>query len=150
MPLSCVQTVPPLEIVDSIEFVYVPLFRNPSFLQQKYVVEGLSLTQISEQISSSKEAVRKGLERCGIPVREAHKPHGRPSQLRFDQKFRRGRVDIHKVEQRLIDAARDLQTQGLSLRQIAQTMTRLKIPTKCNGQAWHPQMVKRILGSGGR
>jgi hypothetical protein len=72
---------PPVEeITDIIGFSPVPLYKDKSFLHQKYVVEGLSLAQISSQIFSSKEAVRQNLIRFGSPLREAHLPHGRSAQ----------------------------------------------------------------------
>jgi predicted DNA-binding protein YlxM (UPF0122 family) len=132
-------------VSDFVEFMHTPLYRNQEFLHQKYVVEGLSLAQISEMISSSKEAVRAGLKRCNIQTRKSSEPHGRLSQDRFGQKSLKGKVTIDRSEQRVINAILSLHSEGLSLRQIAKTLSSLKFPTKCNGQNWHPQMVKRIL-----
>ena len=53
------------------------------FNQQKYVVEGLSIALLADQIVSSKEAVCKALAKFGLPNREACQPHGRPAQPRF-------------------------------------------------------------------
>jgi hypothetical protein len=149
VPLS-VRNVPPLEIVDSIGFVHTKLYRNREFLQQKYVAEGLSLAQISEQICSSKEAVRKALVRFEIPVRESHKPHGHTGRLRFGKRVKAGVVVTHHTEQRVIDTIKELNAKGMGLRQIARTMTQLKVSTKCRGKRWHPQMVARILTGEGR
>lgn len=137
--------VPPLELLDSFGFVHTRLFKNREFLYQKYVSEGLSLAQISEQICSSKEAIRKRLEYFGISVREPHNPHGRPAQPRYGQRLQSGKSVVHQAEQRVIDAILELKVQGMGLRQIARTMTQLGISTKCRGKAWHPQMVSRIL-----
>ena len=49
----------------------------------------------------------------------------------------------YKREQRVIDTIVELKSQ--SLRQIARTLSKLKIPTKLSGVAWHPMMVKRVL-----
>jgi hypothetical protein len=85
--LHSVTDVPPLEVSDFIPFVHKPFFKNKEFLQQKYVVEGLSIAQIAEQIVSSKEAVRKALLRYSLPIRQACLPHGRPAQPRFGQSY---------------------------------------------------------------
>ena len=115
------------------------------FLQQKYVVEGLSIAQIAEQIVSAKEAVRKALMRLGLPIRQACLPHGRPAQPRFGQSYRRQALINYKPEQRVIDTIVELKNQGMSLRQVARTLSKLKIPTKLSGLAWHPMMVKSVL-----
>ena len=125
--------------------MHTPLYKNKEFLHQKHVVEGLSIAQIAEQIVSSKEAVRKALKQFDLPIRQACQPHGRPAQPRFGQRYWDGRLKNYQPEQRTIDAIIELQSQGLSLRQIARALTKLKIPTKLSGQAWHPMMVKRVL-----
>lgn len=94
--------------------------------------------------------MRNGLIRFGIDPRAAHKPHGRPSQPRFGQRMVHGAAATNQTEQRVIKAILELKAQGMGFRQIARTMTQLKIPTKCRGKAWHPQMVARILTSEGR
>lgn len=35
--------------------------------------------------------------------------------------------------------------EGLSIRQIAKNLSTMGVPTKCNGQKWHPEMIKRLL-----
>jgi len=109
------------------------------------VIKGLSIRQIASELLSSKEAVRKGLINCGIPLREPHQPHGRQSQPRYGQKRQNGGVIAFKAEQKVMNAAKGMKKQGLSLRQIAENLSAIGIPTKCNGHKWHPQMVKRIL-----
>ena len=143
--LSSVIDVPRLEVSDFSPFVHTSLFKNKEFLQQKYVAEGLSIAQIAEQIVSSKEAVRKALVRFCLPIRQACLPHGRPAQPRFGLSYRRQALINYKPEQRVIDTIVELKSQGMSLRQIARTLSKLKIPTKLSGVAWHPMMVKRVL-----
>ena len=70
---------------------------------------------------------------------------GRPAQPRFDLSYRRQALINYKPEQRVIDTIVELKSQGMSLRQIARTLSKLKIPTKLSGVAWHPMMVKRVL-----
>jgi len=111
-------------------------------------VEGLSIAQISAQIFSSQEAVRRGLLKVGIALREAHKPHRNPSQVRYGQKKQRGRPVRHLDEERVITAIQEMRQQGLSLRQIASFLSKIGVPTKKRGKGWHPEMVKRVLERG--
>jgi hypothetical protein len=108
-------------------------------------VEGLSIAQISSQIFSSKEAVRENLHRLGIPLREPHRPHGRPARAAYGEKKREGKLVSHLAEKRIVAAILDLKKQGLSLRQISGFLSKMKVPTKRRGKSWHPEMVKRIL-----
>ena len=141
-----VETFPPNEeITDIIGFSPVPLYKDKSFLHQKYVTEGLSTAQIASQIFSSKAAIRENLIRFEIPLRDAHLSHGRPAQPKFGEKVRQGRVVTHLAEKRVIEAVLDMRRNGMSLRQIAKFLTKIGIPTKRRGVAWHPEMVKRLL-----
>lgn len=89
--VSCL-SVPQMELIVNKEFIYIPVFKNKAFLTQKYVTEGLSIQQISEQIGSSKEAVRSALIGFESPVREACQHHGRPSQPPYGQRVIQGRA----------------------------------------------------------
>lgn len=133
------------KLLGVMQFFVVPLFQNHFFLQQKYVVDGLSAKQIAMEIFFSKMAVLDALKQFGIPVREAHYHHGHPSQPRFGKKFRKHHLVHDKVEQRVILVARELYEQEFSLRQIARVLNHMRIATKCNGKAWHPEMIRRIL-----
>jgi hypothetical protein len=48
-------------------------------------------------------------------------------------------------DQQIISAIEDLKADGMTLRQIAQRMSVLRIPSKNGKVKWHPMMVKRIL-----
>lgn len=128
-------------------FYIDPLFKNKFFLTQKYVVEGLSARQIAKQIFSSKTAVLEALARFEIPIREVHQHHGHPSQPRYGKWYRRNRLVDSKVEKRVIWIIKDLRMKGFSLRKIAQILNEMSVATKCQGKAWHPEMVRRVLGA---
>lgn len=123
----------------------VPAYKDHDFLRRKYVEEGLSIKQISTLISSSKDTVRQGLLRAGVQLREHGKPHGRPSQPKFGKRLQGEREVDHKGEQKVVGVVRELRAQGLTLRQVAQTLSQLGVPTKCRGKGWHPEMVRRVL-----
>jgi hypothetical protein len=134
-------------LTDFVGFSSKPLYKDRCFLHQKYVVEGLSIAQISSQIFSSKEAVRQNLIRFGIPIREAHKPHGHSAQMKFGKQMRQGKVIPHLAEKRVIEAVVEMRRSNMSLRQIAKFLSKVGVPTKRRGVAWHPEMVKRLLSS---
>ena len=133
------------QLIDFISYSPDKPLLNREFLHQKYVTEGLSLAQISREIFSSKSTIRKALMDNGIPLRELHRPHGNSAQLRFGRKKIANKVVPHLAELRVVRAIEDLRSKGFSLRQIAQFLTQIKVPTKLRGKAWHPQMIKRIL-----
>lgn len=135
----------PLISIDIIVFQMTPPYRDPIVLHQKYIVEQLSIRQIAEEFLSSREAVRVGLINAGIELREACKPHGRPSQIRYGKKIIKGKVVEYQAEIKVVTAVRQMRAQGLSLREIAENLSAIGVPTKCNGKKWHPEMVKRIL-----
>ncbi len=89
--------------------------------------------------------MRKKLKEIGVEFREHGQHHGRPAQVRYGQKIRCGRTESHLGELRVIKAVMEMQEGGLSLRKIAKVLTNFKVPTKCRGKKWHPQMIKRIV-----
>jgi len=136
---------PPMQIIDTIRFFEPKLYKNKSFLHQKYVVEGLSVKQIASEIMSSTSTVRKWLLHFGIDLRSKSQHHGNPAQLKFGQKRIKGIIQDYQREHRVIETIKYLRSQGMSFRAIAQTFNELKVSTKNKGKSWHPEMVRRIL-----
>ena len=139
------QTCPPLEVIDTIKLFEPQTWKHQSFLQQKYVMEGLSIRQIALEVTSSKEAVRQELLKAKIPLRDKSQHHGNPSQAKFGQRVIKRKLVPHKTEQRIIESIWQMKAEGLSLRAIARCLDQMKIPTKSQGKKWHPEMVKRII-----
>ncbi len=135
----------PYEVIDLIEFQHCPPYHDKIVLHQKYIVECLSIRQIAREFSSSKEAVRVGLIRAGITLRDAHNPHGRQSQAKYGERRVHGTVVEFKKEEKVVKAVKQMREQGLSLRQIAKNLSAMGISTKCDGMKWHPEMITRIL-----
>jgi hypothetical protein len=123
----------------------IPLFKNKIFIQQKYLVEGLSANQIADEIDCSRMTVLDALVKFGIPVREPYYHHGHPSQPRYGKKYQKRLLTSHQIEQRVIGVVSQLRKSGLTLRQIAQVLSDMKVPTKCHGESWHPEMIRRII-----
>lgn len=118
--------------------------------QELYVKKGFSTRQISKQILCSKSTVDKYLNLYDIVPRVKSQHHGNPAQPRYGQKRRKNGVIEHKAELRAIKAIFQMHEEGLSLRGIAKCLTEMKIPTKCRGKSWHPEMVKRIINKNGK
>ena len=96
-------------------------------------------------IFSSKESVRRGLEKFGIEIREKSQHHGNPAQAKYGQRVVKKSLCDHKTEQRTIEAITQMKEEGLSLRAIARCLNQMKVPTKKRGKSWHPEMVRRVL-----
>jgi transposase len=114
-------------------------------LQADYEQKGLSLRQIATQKLHSRSTIQKSLKRANIRLRASSHGHGNPAQLRFGLKKKEGIVSAHKGEQLIIAVIQDFRDDGLTLREIAQRLTALNIPSKNGKRKWHPMMVKRIL-----
>lgn len=117
------------------------------FLSDLYLKKGLSAAQIAQEITSSKSAVLSALKKFQIPIREPHLPHGRQSQAKYGQKRFKGLVTSFKKEEEIAKAIKDMTDKGLSLREVCKILTTMKIPTKNKHRKWHPEMIRRILGS---
>jgi transposase len=66
------------------------------------VIEGLSMKQIAGEITSSTSTVRKWLLHFDIELRSKSQHHGNPSQLKFGQKRKLGKIEEYQREQRVI------------------------------------------------
>ncbi|MGE3609321.1 MAG: recombinase family protein [Bacteriovoracaceae bacterium] len=87
------------------------------------------------------------MKRADVQPRPPGHGHGNPSQLRFGFRKEAGKIVAHLGEQQVIGAVKDLKAEGMTLRQIAQRMMALRIPSKNGKIKWHPMMIKRILDS---
>jgi hypothetical protein len=130
---------------DFIEFVHTPLYKSREFLQQKYVDEGLSLSEIAQLTFSSKDIIRRSLKSQGFVLRTNTKLQRQRLRPRFGFK-RVGRKLVPEVaQQATISLIMNLRRKGLSTPQIADILTSTKIVTKQAHLKWHPEMVRRII-----
>ncbi len=128
------------------DIISIPASKSPIdliSLRQKYHEKSLSLRQISAEIFHSRQVISETLKASGATLRAAGQAHGNPAQLRFGYKKEKGRLVPHLGEQQVIGAIKDLRNEGMTLRQIAQRMTELRIPSKNGNSKWHPMMVKK-------
>jgi hypothetical protein len=121
------------------------LYKNKSFLHQKYVVEGLSCEEIATQIFSARTTVLKYLKIHGIPVREIGRNQKKVRGLAYGQKIKERILAEHKREQEIIFKIRELRDKGLSYWKIADVLNTMKVPTKTRRGKWHARTVLSIL-----
>ena len=120
-------------------------YKSKSFLQQKYVVEGLSCGEIAAQIFSARTTVLKYLKLHGIPVRESGSNQKRKRGLAYGKKVESRHVVDHVRELENTKKMRELRDKGFSYWKIAEVFNTLKIPTKIRKGKWHAKTVHQIL-----
>lgn len=126
------------------EVCVFPLYKSKSFLQQKYVEERLSITEISKQIFSARSTVVRNLEEFGIPIR--NEDRGRKGgAAAFGKRRVKGRDIEHKREIEIIAKAKALRERGYSYQKIANVLNAMKVPTKTKAAKWYPKTVRGIL-----
>lgn len=133
------------QTLDTIDFIFEPLWKDKDFLHQKYVLEGLSIAQIANQILSSREAIRMSLIEHGIKRKPQGKPGLRLAQVPYGYKRLNGLLTPHLGEQRVIQSVRKMSNDGLSYRKICDFLTSVGVPTKNRGKGWQPEMIRRLL-----
>jgi hypothetical protein len=120
-------------------------FKNKSFLHQKYIEEGLSCSEIAEQIFSARTTVLKYLKIHNIPIREVGINQKRVRGLAFGQKIQ-GRITAkHQKELSAIEKMKELRDKGFSYWKIADILNAMKIPTKTRRGKWHARTIHAIL-----
>jgi DNA-binding CsgD family transcriptional regulator len=123
----------------------IPLYKIKSFLHQKYVVEGLSPQQISDQIFSARSSVLKYLKAYKIPLRPADTAREIRRSPAFGQRRLGGFNTENKTELEVIKKMRKLRAEGLSYWKIADVLNALGVPTKTRKGRWSAKQVHQIM-----
>ena len=132
---------PPEQIQVITHIKHVSLLKIKSFLQQKYLVERLTINQIAAVTMSSRSTVIKYLKAAEIPIRdEEHRIGGSTYGVRKVN----GRFVANHKELELMEKIRTLRDQGLGVQQIADVLQGLNLPTKRGGK-WSRTVVYSIL-----
>jgi len=132
-------------VVDIIEFIHRPVYKNKSFLHTKYIEKGLSLGGIAALTFSSKDIIRRSLRSHGIPLREDTKVQRQRVRPPFGFKLYQRKQVPDPEQQKTVSLILSLREKGMSTPEIAGILTEMKIPTKQWKQKWHPEMVRRIV-----
>ena len=135
---------PPTQLTKIINYCYHPLYKDSDFLHQKYVVEGLSTTEISAIIFSSHSTVLKYLKLNGIPLRKQGEFKNK-GQLGYGENWNKGRIQENKREQKLIRKIKKMRKDGASYWKIAEQLNDKKIVTKTGKGLWHAKTVYNII-----
>lgn len=126
-----------------ISFPVEPVYKNYSFLRQKYVEERLSAGEIADEIVSARSTVLKHLRLAGIPIRTADKKTR--SQLAYGEAWKDGRVVPLERELANIEKIRQLRVKGFSYREIANILNGMNISTKTRKGKWHARYVQKLI-----
>ena len=132
-------------LIDTIDFIHMPLWKDKNFLAQRYVTEGRSISQIAAETLSSKCAVRDALLGFGFKLKGQGKPGLRPSQIPYGFRMSDGLTVHHLGEQRVIASVKKMVSDGLSYRKVCEFLTSVGVPTKNRGKGWQPEMIRRLL-----
>ena len=142
------QLVPPVQLCDTIQFFVTSPFLSEDFLREKYLVQGLSTTQIAKAIGSASSTVLKYLRKFNIPVRK-------PSQsirgkrkgfgLPYGKRIVKGELVNLKKEQEGIEKMKALREEGYSYWKIAAIFNSIKIPTQTGKGKWYARTIQQIL-----
>ena len=136
---------PPVEIIDSIEFNYIPLYKDRDFLHRKYTVERLSCADIATQIVSSRTVVLKHLRAFGIPVREIGQNVHRRRGIAYGRQIKEGEERANRRELEAIERMHSLRERGFSYWKIADILNSMKVPTKTHKGRWYARTVLGVL-----
>ncbi len=121
-----------------------PLFKNKIFLQQKYLSEGLSASQIAREISSARSTVSAHLTEFEIKVDEKMERSNK-GQLGYGERLVKGRLVLHKGERAIISEMAELRRTGSSYGEIVNWLNSRGIKTKNKKNKWSRPTVYKIL-----
>lgn len=123
-----------------------PDLLNPRVLHEKYIVQKLSLRQISKEFASSKAAVLQALKRFQIPTRARGNFSDHPSSPPYGKRYQDNKLIEDKHETRVLKTIIIPRYQnGDTLTSIVQFLDSKKIPTKKRASKWHTEMLRQIL-----
>jgi hypothetical protein len=131
--------------MDTIEFLAKPRFKDKAFLQQKYLVEKLSMAQIAALCFSSRPTISRHLKRYGISVRKGdQRLLLNKGQLALGEKRWKGAIHANQEELKVVRKIMQLREQGYSYRQIAAWLDGRGIRTKNRRSQWKAATVMKI------
>jgi predicted transcriptional regulator len=132
-------------VVDTIEFLTKPPFKDKAFLHQKYVVEKLTSDEIAKLCFSSRPTISKYLKLHRITVRQAEERQAlNKGQLALGEKRYKGSVQKNWAEIKIVEQILDLRSQGYSYRQVAAWLDAKGIKTKNERGSWQATTIMKI------
>ena len=132
-------------ILDYLVISQLPAFQEASFLQQKYLKEGLSAKEIALASGCSATTIKYYLRSHGISKADQGATVHRKN-LSFGKKIVGHGVVAHKTEAQVIATIKKMYTQeGLYPTAIARILDGMRVPTKQQGKKWDHSVVIAIL-----
>lgn len=115
---------------------------SKSFLHQKYVVEGLSSSEIAALTFSSRAAVTRWLNKYGIPLKTITRRET-GDQVYGYRKYLGMSIPVKK-EQKVIELITKYRHKKVSYHKIAVLLNEKGIKTKLGQGKWYAKVVRQI------
>ncbi|MBN8535792.1 MAG: recombinase family protein [Deltaproteobacteria bacterium] len=105
-----------------------------------------SISQISREISSAKETVKRHLLLWDIKLRPSdNKQRLNKGQVGFGERRIKAHIEQNKRELAVVEKMKALRSQGYSYWKIAEILNSMKVPTKSRKAKWKAATVMKIL-----
>lgn len=142
-PVPNGRVLPEIVMISSIK----PAIQELSYrvLHQKYVQDGLSLTQMSRHFASSRSRVRRALVNFNIPI-VTNKHRFNSTNIPYGKVIsEEGEVINCKNEQKNIRLILKMRSSGSSLNKICEELERRNIPSKTGRKVWHSESLRQLI-----
>ncbi len=116
---------------------------DEELIKNKYL-EGYNLTEIGHLLNTSKNTIKRRLQKMGVLIRNHEKKKKDLLHKKYGYRRVKGKTVEHQAEQRTIKTIFHLREQKLSFDKVAEILHTLKIPTKTKGKKWNSGMVRNI------
>jgi transposase len=130
------------ELFDIIKLSPPRVALSKSFLHQKYVVEGLSSSEIAALTFSSRAAVTRWLNKYGIPLKTITRRET-GGQVYGYRKYLGMSIPVKK-EQKVIELIKKCRRKKMSYHKIAELLNEKGIKTKLGKGQWYAKVVRQI------
>lgn len=114
------------------------------YVHQKYVVEGLNMSQIARELFTSRQTTRARLIKIGVELKSNIDQVQKQKHTSYGHRKVNGKTTKHQTEGRVILSINNMRGKGLSLQEIADVLNQMKIPTKKRGKKWTRGIVDNI------
>lgn len=130
------------ELVDFISITPQKFLFTKNFLHQKYVVEGLSSSEIAAQTFSSRATVTKRLKEFNIPLKTITRRET-GGQVYGYRRYLGMSIPVKK-EQRVINQINSYRSRGYSYQRIADLLNKSGVKTKHDNGVWFSKVIRQI------
>lgn len=113
---------------DTVEYSWIPKFKNTSLFREKYVQEALSLEQIAHEFKCSTQTIKKHLKTAGVPARPQTYLKVPKCKKMQDPKI----ISLNEI--RVNQMILDYRRLGMSAQKIANIMNDMGIPRHVQGK----------------